>query len=219
MYVSIVSYYAISRWAKFYTLEPSALGDFIGGVLGPLALLWLICGYLQQGIELRQNTEALMLQAEELRSSTRALEHQVEELGRSVEQQTQLAGLARQQLEIEVEKNRRLLENERIQNSPDLQVVKYKRYAEHAPAMGEITVRNAGAGIAILGIKSNGSNDKFPQPSFLETGSDFTVQIWRQGETRDRVSIELRFRAMSGKQGSYEISLRPDSQPSIVLNT
>jgi hypothetical protein len=58
-------------------------------VTRPLALLWLILGYLQQGEELRLNTPALQLQQEELRR------HQVEErraLVKHTESQAQTAG-------------------------------------------------------------------------------------------------------------------------------
>jgi hypothetical protein len=54
-------------------LELNALGDFFAGAFGPLALLWLVLGYFQQGEELKQNTDALKQQAEELRQSA---EHQ-----------------------------------------------------------------------------------------------------------------------------------------------
>jgi Fe2+ transport system protein B len=45
------------------------LGDFLAGVFGPLAIFWLILGFLQQGKELQQNTEALEMQADELKKS------------------------------------------------------------------------------------------------------------------------------------------------------
>ena len=41
-------------------------GDFFAGVTAPIAFLWLILGYRQQGDELRQNTLALKMQEEEL---------------------------------------------------------------------------------------------------------------------------------------------------------
>lgn len=50
-------------------LKLNEFGDFCAGVFGPLMLLWLILGYLQQGRELKQNTNALMLQAEELKNT------------------------------------------------------------------------------------------------------------------------------------------------------
>ena len=41
----------------------------MAGFLGPLAIFWLVMGYYQQRAELRQNTQALVLQYEELRES------------------------------------------------------------------------------------------------------------------------------------------------------
>jgi hypothetical protein len=49
------------------TLSLNEWGDFFAGVMAPLALFWLVLGYLQQGEELRLNTEALHAQQEELR--------------------------------------------------------------------------------------------------------------------------------------------------------
>lgn len=42
-------------------------GDFFAGSVAPLAFFWLVLGYVQQGEELRLNTEALKAQQEELR--------------------------------------------------------------------------------------------------------------------------------------------------------
>jgi hypothetical protein len=50
-------------------MELNALGDFMAGTFAPLALLWLVIGYFQQGDELRQNSRALLLQAKELRQA------------------------------------------------------------------------------------------------------------------------------------------------------
>lgn len=50
-------------------LALNEIGDFLAGVFGPLAFLWLVLGYFQQGAELRQNNEALKMQADELKAS------------------------------------------------------------------------------------------------------------------------------------------------------
>lgn len=63
-------------------------GDFFAGFFAPLAFLWLVIGYLQQGDELRQSSQALRLQAEELRNS--------------VEQQSHLVEVSRKQLDVQV---------------------------------------------------------------------------------------------------------------------
>lgn len=42
------------------------LGDFLAGIFAPVAFLWLILGYVQQGKQLEQNSRAIKLQAEAL---------------------------------------------------------------------------------------------------------------------------------------------------------
>ena len=69
--------------------ELNAWGDFFAGFFAPLAFLWLVIGYLQQGEELKHSTKALQLQAEELRNS--------------VEQQSQLVAVSREQMKQEFE--------------------------------------------------------------------------------------------------------------------
>jgi len=66
-------------------MDLNAVGDFFAGVFGPLAILWLVLGFFQQGIELRQGTAALNLQARELKSA--------------VEQQTAMVHVSQEQLE------------------------------------------------------------------------------------------------------------------------
>ena len=70
-------------------MKPNEWGDFFSGFLAPLAFLWLVLGYLQQGEELELSRHALMLQAQELKNS--------------VEQQRELVDVTRQQLDGERE--------------------------------------------------------------------------------------------------------------------
>jgi hypothetical protein len=74
---------------KLGALKPNEVGDFLAGVFGPIAILWLILGFFQQGIELRQNTQALRQQADELQNS--------------VEQQRDLVEVTRSQVAAERE--------------------------------------------------------------------------------------------------------------------
>jgi hypothetical protein len=75
--------------------ELNTWGDFFAGLFSPIAFLWLVLGYLQQGDELRSSTLALRLQAAELKNS--------------VEQQTNLVEISRAQLQHE----RELIQEER----------------------------------------------------------------------------------------------------------
>jgi hypothetical protein len=66
------------NWTTFLGLRPNEVGDFLAGVFGPLAFLWLVFGYYQQGEELKHSVEALKLQAEELRNSVEQQKELVE---------------------------------------------------------------------------------------------------------------------------------------------
>ena len=79
--------YMLGTHSRPTTLE--AWGEFFAGFLSPVAFLWLVLGYLQQGQELRNSSAALRLQADELRQS--------------VEQQSQLVAVSRAQLDHELQ--------------------------------------------------------------------------------------------------------------------
>ena len=69
LYVSISAVVLWSRRCELVGLKLNELGDLMAGLLGPLAICWLILGFFQQRIELAQNTDALLLQFKELRNS------------------------------------------------------------------------------------------------------------------------------------------------------
>ncbi len=81
------------KLGSFVGLTPNTVGDFLAGMMAPVAFLWLILGYYQQGQELKQNTKALMLQEQ-------ALSQQAEELQESVEQQRRLVEVTQRQVAI-----------------------------------------------------------------------------------------------------------------------
>jgi hypothetical protein len=80
-------------WSNASKMAFNGWGDFFAGVSAPLAFLWLVIGYFQQGEELGQNTKALEQQE-------RALQLQVDELKQSVEQQNKSATALGRQSEI-----------------------------------------------------------------------------------------------------------------------
>lgn len=89
-YAAAMRWFVDGRWADLQELKLNELGDFLAGAFGPLAILWLVLGFFQQGIELRQNSEALRLQAEELKNSAM--------------QQAALAKSAEESLRLQIEK-------------------------------------------------------------------------------------------------------------------
>jgi len=89
LYTLVIAILIAPQISSLPTMTLNETGDFLAGIFGPLGLLWLILGYMQQGEELRLSTRALLLQAEELKNS--------------VAQQRELVEVSRQQVESERE--------------------------------------------------------------------------------------------------------------------
>lgn len=67
IYLSFI--FKLTNLDEISTLKLNEIGDYLAGVFAPLAFLWLVFGYYQQGHELKLNTEALRLQADELKNA------------------------------------------------------------------------------------------------------------------------------------------------------
>lgn len=119
------------QWDQFSAMKPNEVGDFLAGVVGPLALLWLILGYFQQGEELKQSTRALQLQAEELRNS--------------VEQQQQLVAVSREQVDTQLKALEGEQERYRIANRPHMVLTKRMSVSNGAVLDQSFDLQNLGA--------------------------------------------------------------------------
>lgn len=89
IYLSIIGMTVSFKLDGFLNLELNELGDFLAGAFGPVAFLWLVLGFLQQGRELKLSSDALQLQAQELKNS--------------VDQQRELVEVTRAQVEADLE--------------------------------------------------------------------------------------------------------------------
>lgn len=104
VYGALLVSYIIHNWSKLASLAPNELGDFTAGAFGPLAILWLVLGYFQQGDELKQNTDALVQQAAELQQSAA--------------HQAALVEVSRLQVQNEIERHREERRRQKIKNQP-----------------------------------------------------------------------------------------------------
>lgn len=86
-YTGALAIYSFVEWPHMKAMTPDQFATFLSGAFAPLAFLWLVLGFRQQGDELQNSARALWLQGEELRNS--------------VEQQRQLVQVSREQLEAE----------------------------------------------------------------------------------------------------------------------
>ncbi|MDA0698045.1 MAG: hypothetical protein O2793_16815 [Proteobacteria bacterium] len=93
----LIGIICITDLSVYKELKLNEKGDFLAGVFSPLAFLWLVFGYFQQGQELKLNTQALKMQADELVISNTSLKKQVEEMEKSVKAQQEMFELAERQ--------------------------------------------------------------------------------------------------------------------------
>lgn len=70
-YLSVFLGTVIARFSELISLPLNELGDFAAGMFGPLAFLWLVLGYHQQGKELKISSDALLAQVEEMKVNSR----------------------------------------------------------------------------------------------------------------------------------------------------
>ncbi|MDH2077201.1 hypothetical protein [Pseudomonas atacamensis] len=71
-FYALFMYWAVGeKISNLKTMDLNAVGDFMAGVFSPLAFLWLVLGFVQQGLELRISSDALNLQAKELKASVK----------------------------------------------------------------------------------------------------------------------------------------------------
>lgn len=69
IYLALIVLLVAWKACTLPSMPLNEIGDFLAGVFGPIAILWLILGFFQQGQELRQNNKALHMQAAELKAS------------------------------------------------------------------------------------------------------------------------------------------------------
>lgn len=121
VYLLVLCILVWGRLPKLFEMELNAVGDFLAGAFGPLAILWLVLAFFQQGIELRQNSDALLLQAKELQNS--------------VTQQTELASTAKSQFDLD----KAALEH-RIQELNDEKLVRQRMLDPRITVSGSLAV-------------------------------------------------------------------------------
>jgi len=173
-YVVALTIYAYLQRGPVLDMTPNEFGDALAGAASPLAFLWLVLGYLQQGDELRQNTDALRLQAVELKNS--------------VEQQAQLVETSKLQLKAEFDRHAEAIERETNALLPVF-VVQFRKgdfNGENKRYMVE--VRNVGA--KCTGLVANISW-KGPNGMELEVGAGGTHQEVGVVDSFGEFSIDL----------------------------
>ncbi|WP_284124526.1 hypothetical protein [Parerythrobacter aestuarii] len=195
----ILLIYFLSEQDAFWRMRPNEFGDFLAGSAAPLAFLWLVLGFLQQGIELRNSSKALHIQGEELRNS--------------VEQQRALVEVARDQLKSELDDRRaKELEAERLAQ-PRFLTVGGASYSGQTTKQ-KFHFRNVAATCTDVSIVVDGQVTS--KAAHLPAGE--TISMQRSYDDLSKMEdfrATIYFKDELGKNGSqeFEIELDPSGGP------
>jgi len=191
VWIGLVTYLLFRDPSATSKMTPNDWGSFLSGAFAPLAFLWLIIGYMQQGEELRLSTKALQLQAEELRNS--------------VEQQRALVEVSRLQVESEREA---LLEErqERLQAARPNIVLYSDGGSFRGDGYSTYPVNFANSGNTAYGVKISicfplgRVQELFNKPTF-ESGASQQARVEvERPELIEGATLEVRFGDRLGNQ-------------------
>lgn len=190
----------LARQEAALKMTPNEWGDFFSGLFAPLAFLWLILGYMQQGEELRLSTEALRLQAEELKNS--------------VEQQRALVEVSRQQVESE----RQALEYEReirdSESSPKFLITPGGgTFLGDGQSTYDLIFANAGAAaLSVTADVAFGDEKLLPlvKRNLVRTGEEWRAQMTLPKPLTDHEArLTLRYKNANGRESVECFSVGP----------
>jgi hypothetical protein len=167
-------------------------GDWAGGMFAPVAFLWLVLGYFQQGEELRDNVRALHLQE-------KALQLQVKELKDSVEQQSKLVGASDRQAKLLEQSHNLALRAQVAEYQPRFSGFHFERFdREFRRVIVRLTNRGAPCiNILVSTIQPPGTNS--PMTTKLpdwDTGVDQSVVVAQVALEATEFVLEISYQDM-----------------------
>ena len=189
VYVGVVLLAVYLGRKEAASLPLNAWGDFIAGTTAPLVLIWIVIGYLQQGEELRLNTEALRAQQEQLRqqvAETAILAANSERQALAAEQMTAAAhGEA---------------EAQRLRDLAESQPILKPAGGNQSGATYNTKVRNVGATITDVSASAEDSDVHFDigPKHVLEGGGQGTITYQA---TRFPFYFTVRYKDKRGRDG------------------
>lgn len=192
-YSLVIALLVGDRVGQLNTMPLNELGDFLAGVFGPLAIFWLILGFLQQGKELQQ--------------STRALELQAHELNNSVQQQRELVAVSREQMKAELESLR--FERQRQLDMAKPHFISLAIGASHSGAGKSaftVKISNTGATATNVTIEAAGGIDLKPNnfPTWQTNVTQIIKWEYVKGQSSKRSEFIIHYTDSLGNLGAEE---------------
>lgn len=198
IYLMGVGLLVFSRWEEVLLLDLNSIGDFFAGAVGPLALIWVILGFYQQGAELRL--------------TTRALQQQVEELHQTVKHQENLVEISRGQFMAQIEASRREDLVRQLATKPVLvlSTLRFMSRSPGEPSYAQFRLRNYGARADKVELEIvGGTAQEFSPSSFQTLTADEIVEVnlWRL-DLRDSGRYDVHITCLDALRNQHTYSFQ-----------
>lgn len=158
---------------------PNGFGDMLAGVFSPLAFLWLVLGFIQQG--------------QELSASVRALELQGQELQHSVEQQRQIVEVAKAEMKFQIDRltHEQEVEIQRSRSKFEMECFGNSSSRVDGERSHHFRVANFGKEVLKFEVKEQGGEKILTSCSKLGHGNpqQFQISLSAVGKTQKTVRL------------------------------
>lgn len=181
----------LSRWDEFKHMDLNELGDFLAGFGGPLAVVWLIFGFHQQGA-------VLNLQTTELKKSIEQQSESLVQQSKALDQQRELLDVARQEhvanLEL-IKLQRDALAAEQAAMQPQLMLRPDRAVSESLK--WELELANGGMDCSNIRASVSSPNVAYVSGAFpihhLRRGDKVALIIQLRGSTELQLNLYLEY--------------------------
>jgi hypothetical protein len=203
-WVAFLVIYLLTVADVFADLPPNEFGDFLAGAFAPLAFLWLVLGFWQQGQELRHSADALWLQGKELQHS--------------VEQQRELVNVSREQLQFESHVLQQQREEIARSAQPILSIVRAGSMSSPpGNRLYRFRVINYGKTCTEVRLDIKGYRSSPAAPA-IKTGEPFEFNIEAPIENRLPYDVDIYFKDERLIPGVRRFRIVPDEAGFIVVD-
>ncbi len=185
-YTSALAIYSFVEWSHMKAMKPDEFATFLSGAFAPLAFLWLVLGFRQQGDELQNSARALWLQGEELRNS--------------VEQQRQLVEVSREQLNSEKAAQERANAEAIAAAQPQLMFASRGGTLTSEWSHNNYVLTSAGRACSDVLVRRDG--EAWFEAGYLQSGQEIVTQLARPTLNPSPVTVDVEYTDLLGVRRS-----------------
>jgi hypothetical protein len=201
VWAAVVLILGYMKWPQLVCMPPNEWGDFLAGTFSPLALLWLVAGYRQQGDELFLNTKALLMQQVEMKNQVEEFKKLAIHSGEQAESSAAMVDLSRKESEQKEIESRSL-------TFPKFRIA---HISGHSGVNETYRLYNEGHEVHNIDMQSPSFNDfRHSHVNLFPNGGncEFYCNGLKDGVERNRFTVRVYFTTVCGRRWMQEYNFR-----------